>query len=193
MARPRSIDEPDLIAGLALAFGKYGYDGASLAHLSRATGLQRASLYHRFPGGKAQMADEVLKAVDTWVSDEVVAPLTGDGPPKERLGRALEAFNRLYDGGKRACLLNMLSAPRAEDGPIRPAIGAAFARLIAAFTHLARDAGEDEPAAKAFGEKAVMLLQGSLVLCRGTGETEHFIHALRQIEIDLASPKEFGR
>lgn len=185
MARPRTIEERDLIAALARVFATYGYDGASLAHLAQATGLQRASLYHRFPGGKAQMAEEVLKAVGDWVEAEVVAPLCGAGPPRERLTRALGAFNRLYEGGTRACLLNMLSAPGAGDEPLRPAIGAAFDTLTAAFAHLARDAGQPDAAAQAFGERAVMLVQGSLVMCRGTGRTAPFTNALTRIEDDL--------
>ena len=185
MARPRSIDEPDLIAALARIFGDVGYEGASLSQLARATGLQKASLYHRFPGGKAQMAEEVLKALQAWVEGEVLAHLNGDGPPSERLHRALASFATIYDGGARACLLNMLSTPRQEDGPLSPAIHAAFTALIDGFTRLARDAGQDAATARATGERAVMLVQGSLVLCRGTRSNAPFARALASIEHDL--------
>ncbi|MEM8810542.1 MAG: TetR/AcrR family transcriptional regulator, partial [Cyanobacteria bacterium P01_G01_bin.38] len=38
------------IAKLTPVFRRYGYEGASLSMLSKATGLGKASLYHHFPG-----------------------------------------------------------------------------------------------------------------------------------------------
>ena len=54
----------DVIQSLLEVFRKVGYDGASLQQLANATGLKKSSLYHRFPEGKKQMAEEVLKAVN---------------------------------------------------------------------------------------------------------------------------------
>ena len=36
-------------------FRQHGYDGVSLAKIAAATELGKASLYHHFPGGKAEM------------------------------------------------------------------------------------------------------------------------------------------
>lgn len=185
MARPRTIDEANLIGSLAKVFADVGYEGASLAMLSKETGLQRASLYHRFPDGKAQMASAVLQYIDTWMEEHVLVHLNGDGPPKERLKSALENFSQLYDSGRKACLLNMLSSPRADDGPFRKSIGDAFKALTDGFAKLAKDSGHDADSAEVCGERAVMLIQGSLVMCRGTGTTEPFTNALKSIESDL--------
>jgi TetR/AcrR family transcriptional regulator, lmrAB and yxaGH operons repressor len=62
MARTQSISEADLIGRLSLVFRDRGYEGAALADLASAAGLKKASLYHRFPGGKQQMAEEVMAA-----------------------------------------------------------------------------------------------------------------------------------
>ena len=43
------------IAALAEVFRERGYEGASLAALSEASGLGKASLYHFFPKGKEEM------------------------------------------------------------------------------------------------------------------------------------------
>ena len=50
MARPQSVQDQDLMQRLSCVFRDVGYDGASLSILSEATGLKKASLYHRFPG-----------------------------------------------------------------------------------------------------------------------------------------------
>lgn len=185
MARPQSIDEDALIARLACVFRDAGYEGASLALLSRATGLRKASLYHRFPGGKRQMADEVLAAALAWFAENVLAPLQGEGTPKARLAAVIERLDGFYEGGRRACLLNMLGSPRLEDGPFSPAIKGAFEALIDAFAKLARDAGHAPKAARRHAERSVMLLQGSLVLSRGLGSPEPFRKFLAALSDDL--------
>lgn len=174
MARPRSVSEDDLIARLARVFSEVGYEGAALSVLAKATGLQKASLYHRFPGGKKQMADEVLAATGTWLETQILAPLAGPGTPAERLGIVAANLDGFYQGGARACLLNMLSSPRTQDGPFAPAIRQAFEALIAGLAHVARETGASPDAARQRAERAVMLLQGALVLSRGTGTTAPF-------------------
>src|SRR5687767_6837809 len=54
------VDRADLLPLLAEVFRSHGYEGATLALISQATGLGKGSLYHFFPGGKAQMAADVL-------------------------------------------------------------------------------------------------------------------------------------
>ena len=56
----------EVVDRLLTAFRRKGYDGASLADLSAATGLGRSSLYHYFPGGKEEMARAVLDRADAW-------------------------------------------------------------------------------------------------------------------------------
>src|ERR1700720_3544465 len=59
--RARSIAErADVLPQLAEVFRAHGYEGATLALISDATGLGKGSLYNFFPGGKEQMAMEVL-------------------------------------------------------------------------------------------------------------------------------------
>lgn len=178
MSRPRSVEDDDLTACLARVFSDVGYEGASLAILAQATGLQKASLYHRFPGGKQQMADQVLSKTGTWLRSAVLEPLAGPGTPQVRLAQVVRSLDGFYGGGARACLLNMLSSPRSGDGPFSAAIRAAFEALIAGFAGLAEAAGANAATARLRGERAVMLLQGSLVLARGLGSNAPFQRVL---------------
>lgn len=54
------MSKEEVIAQLTKVFRQYGYEGATLARLSEATGLGKASLYHHFPKGKEEMAAVVL-------------------------------------------------------------------------------------------------------------------------------------
>ena len=186
MARPLSIDEDELLSRLASVFRDLGYEGASLAALSKGAGLQKASLYHRFPGGKQQMAEEVLAAALGWFSENVLAPLKGEGSAETRVAAVARQLDVFYSGGRKACLLNMLSAPRgSRDGPFSAAIRAAFEALIDAFARVAREAGHAPKAARKRAERAVMLMQGSLVLSRGLGSPEPFRAFLSALPDDL--------
>lgn len=181
MARPQSVSDEEVLSRLARVFSDVGYEGASMAQLAHATGLQKASLYHRFPGGKRQMAEEVLSSALQWFADNVLRHLNGDGPPADRLSAAIRSLDDFYCGGSRACLLNMLSSPRIEDGPFSPSIKAAFEALVEAFTRLYLAAGWKRKPARRQAERVVTMLQGSLVLSRGTGSTAPFRNFLSDL------------
>lgn len=174
MARPQSVEDKDLIARLGCVFRDVGYAGATLSMLSEASGLKKASLYHRFPGGKQQMAEEVLAAALEWFGANVLEVLTGPGAPLDRVRTAAQHLDSFYAGGAQACLLNMLTSPRAEDGPFSAAIQGSMEALIDAFAALGRDAGCDPETASSRAMRAVTLLQGSLVVSRGLGSPEPF-------------------
>ncbi len=59
---PSKVNENQLLDRLTGVFRLHGYEGASLSRIAKATGLQRASLYFRFPGGKEEMAEAVLRS-----------------------------------------------------------------------------------------------------------------------------------
>lgn len=62
-----------------------GYDGASLADLSAATGLAKSSLYHSFPGGKEEIALRVLEHLDAKLARALFEPLRSNRPPARKL------------------------------------------------------------------------------------------------------------
>lgn len=173
MARPATIEDDDLIGRLGGVFREMGFHAASLGQLAAAAGLRKASLYHRFPAGKEQMAAEVIAAALGWFEASVFAPLRGEGTPEARLAAVAGALAEFYDSGRRACLLNVMASPHA-DGPFGQAVRAAFEALVAAFAGFARDVGHDAPEAQARAERVVMLLHGSLVMARGLGTPAPF-------------------
>jgi AcrR family transcriptional regulator len=64
-----------VLRALGEVFRAHGYEGASLTLITEATGLGKGSLYHLFPGGKEQMAAEVLADIDGWFELNIYAPL----------------------------------------------------------------------------------------------------------------------
>lgn len=174
MARPQIIDDDALIERLSHTFRAVGYEGASLTRLAQAAGMQKASLYHRFPGGKQQMAEEVLSSAGVWYGKHVFEPLARDGPPVERVAAVVDALNSFYDRGRQACLLNLLSQPPGEDSPFAEPIRTMLSALIDAFAGLSSEAGCSASDAKERATRVVAMLHGSLVLARGLDSSAPF-------------------
>ncbi len=174
----KKIDEDTLIESLMDAFRLHGYDGASLSVISEATGLKRASLYHRFPGGKEEMAEAVLSHVDNWFGSHVLAPLNGTGDPAERIEEMARRLNEFFKGGKKSCLLDALSIGN-EDDPFRKHIESSFGAWLGAMVSVARDSGFSPAMAKERAEEALVGIQGALVLARGTGNRKPFARVLQ--------------
>jgi TetR/AcrR family transcriptional regulator, lmrAB and yxaGH operons repressor len=174
MARPQSIDDEALIERISHTFRAVGYEGASLVRLAQAAGIKKASLYHRFPGGKQQMAEEVLATAGEWYGEHVFARLVGAGSPQERVAETARALSAFYDNGKQACLLNLLSQPPSEDSPFAKPIQSMFEALIGAFAAISREAGCPADEAKERATRVVALLHGSLVLARGLNSAKPF-------------------
>jgi len=179
---PMSKDE--VVDRLFAVFTDQGYDGATLAEISRATGLGKSSLYHHFPGGKEDMALAVLARADEWLRVNVIAAVNGPGTPRDRLMRMLDAFNTIYAGGKNACVLGKLVA-----GTARPLfqrqLREIFSRWIGALEKVAVDAGVPQRIARSRAEDAVAGIQGALILSAGLADSEPFRRRLRAIVDDL--------
>lgn len=161
-------------------FRHHGYDGVSLAKIAEATGLGKASLYHHFPGGKAEMVRETLAYSGRWMADNIVEPLRGDGDPLERLQGMCDRISALYEAGEQPCLLASLSLGGSRD-MFHEAIKDRLQTLVDAIASVLVEAGLDSELAQQRGEDAVMAIQGSLILSRGLDDPAPFQRAIAQL------------
>ncbi len=183
------INEPQLLSRLTDVFRAYGYDRASLSKISEVTGLRRSSLYHRFPGGKAEMAAAVLTAADEWLAEHVLGPLGGPGEPEARLEHMAKKVHEFYLGGQRSCLLDALSFA-GEEGAIMEHVRASTKAWIGAINAVLKDAGLPARTARERAEDALARIQGSLVLARATGHRSAFRRTLKALPGDLLRHEE---
>lgn len=192
MARRALVENDALIERLSDTFRSVGYEAASLTMLSQATGLKKASLYHRFPGGKEQMGSEVLLDARRWFVAHILEPLSGDGSPTTRITAMTRGLDCFYKGGEQACLLNLLSSPIGEVSPFKESVRQMFEAFVVALTSLVIEAGHSSTTARNRAERAVALIQGSLVLARGLGTTEPFRKALAALPNELLADTQEG-
>jgi len=111
--RPQTINDTNLVDALGGGFSRYGYEGASLRRLSEASGLKKASLYHRFPAGKDGIIEAVLQRAGE-LFDEMLAPAYEEGAPIERAHAVAKGIRSYYDSGAKSCLIVALSVADSE-------------------------------------------------------------------------------
>jgi AcrR family transcriptional regulator len=159
-------------------FRTYGFEGVSLKRLAEATGLEKASLYYRYPGGKDEIAMAVAANAVAWFQANVFDPLDGSGPVRKRLSFVAERLRQFYSDGSKACLLDVLSI-RGGSEELQVALRAAMQAWIAAFAQVARESGLGAAAARSRAEEAVGRIEGSLILARVLGDATGFERVLK--------------
>ena len=97
----RSISDEDFLATALDLFRTYGFEGVSVKRLADATGLEKASLYYRYPGGKDQIVMAVAGEVVSWFQKNVFEPLAGAGSTRKRATLVSERLREFYAGGAR--------------------------------------------------------------------------------------------
>jgi TetR/AcrR family transcriptional repressor of lmrAB and yxaGH operons len=183
--RPAKISDERLFRDLSEVFRRKGYDGASYADLTEATGLVKASLYHRFPGGKAEMVDAILAHVDRHFANYILKPAFEKGNARERTRSIARRLREFYDSGKQWCLLETLTL---SDTPsIRAHARRSMEFWIDAFVRLGRDAGLASAIARKRAQEAVAAIEGGLVASRVLGNPRPFLRALANLPRQLFS------
>lgn len=171
------IDKTSMLDKIADVFRQYGYEGASLSLLVEATGLQRATLYHHFPGGKEEMAQAVLDHGYGAFMDKVINPLKEDVPVKNRLQRMAKGLREVYCDGHRGCLLNTFSL-EINSGGIKETMETRFKAWLDSYAAIAQEAGYTKKEAYERASKALIDIQGGLVFARITGDNKPFIRTI---------------
>lgn len=174
----------EIIDRLFTVFRDRGFEGASLADLSRATGLGKSSLYHHFPEGKEQMAKAVLERATAVIDDEILATARATGSLKARIRRIVATLDQMYAGGSTSCVLGQLAV--ADIGAnARQNLVRALAHWIEAIEELARESGMSQTKARHFAEDWVGRVQGALILQAANGDVGPYRRAMNAL-LELA-------
>jgi AcrR family transcriptional regulator len=174
----------EIVDRLFTVFRDHGFEGASLADLSRATGLGKSSLYHHFPGGKEQMAAAVLERTTALIDTAILKVAQAPEPLKVRVRKIVAAFNQIFAGGRTSCVLGQLSSA-SIGADARQGLRQAFTHWIEAIERLAVESGMSQLRARRFAEDWVASLQGALILQAAIGDTGPFKRAM-DVLLDLA-------
>jgi len=158
-------------------FRQQGYEGTSLNDLAAASGLEKASLYYRFPGGKKDIALAAAAHVGQWFEANIFAPLQKPGPPSERINIVTRNLRTFYGDGAKPCVLDSLSL-RGGLPELAAALASAYKAWLESFAAVARESGLSRRVAEEQARQALIQIEGSLVLSRVTGNRKIFLDAI---------------
>ncbi len=180
--RPQKVKDDELIDNLSTLFRTKGYAATSINDIALHSGLKKASLYHRFSGGKKDMALAVFSYSGKWIETNVFHILTDDKlEPEKRLSLALKNIRDYYQNGLKPCLLRSLSMQ--TDIPyFQRELYNMSQKWINAWKKLGVDFKFPIEDVDKIALHAFMLIQGSLVLCKTLKDTYPFDDALNQIQ-----------
>jgi AcrR family transcriptional regulator len=183
--RLAKVSDEELFRELSDVFRRKGYEGASYSDLMQASGLVKGSLYHRFPGGKADMVEAIQRHVDRHFAEYVLKPAFEEGSPEDRAKKIARRLREFYDSGKRSCLLDTLTL--GDGTAARAHARRSMEDWIDAFARLGRDGGLSPAVARKRAREAVAAIEGGLVVSRVLGDTRSFLRSLANLPRQLTN------
>jgi len=147
-------------------FQRQGYSGTGLAEITTQSGAPKGSLYHHFPRGKEQLAEEALELAGRRLRHGIAAAVESapDGPTAIRnLTRMMAAGLEASDYALGCPIATTTLDAAASSEPIARAADRAFSSWI------------DVLASKVGAREAVVVLsalEGALILARAARSTK---------------------
>ena len=175
-----------IIEALGRVFRRHGYEAATLSILSAETGLKRSSLYHRFSGGKLDMAKAVLAHAGEILADYVFSPLTSNASLAVRTDDVITRIGEFYNQGRASCLLESLSVSGGADPELLQEVAAAAHKLVRYSQPLLKKLVKTQLRPSAWGSRP-RFDPGSLVVARVSDDPSVFMKALEEVRQVLLS------
>ncbi len=162
-----------LLRGARELLAEKGYAGMELRDVAERGGAPRGSIYHHFPGGKAQLAAEAAALEGEEIRGLIERSLEERGL-RGTLARFGEIFRRrVTDHPERiGCPVAAAALARPEDPELAAAATAAFRSWEDPIAASLLDEGVGRRDAEAFAGLVVSTVEGALIRARAAGSTD---------------------
>lgn len=174
-----------MIETAARLFRREGYDGVGVARILEESGAPRGSLYHHFPGGKAEIAAEAAG----WARDRMLEIIDASYGPAatatEGRARFATKIARLFEasGCRDACPLSVYLHARSSDGCDMAGLvhGAFEAWTGRVSEHLVRLGADEQATAARDARRLLVSLQGAWIVALAERRADA-IHEIGSLE-----------
>ncbi|HEY1421121.1 MAG TPA: TetR/AcrR family transcriptional regulator [Candidatus Dormibacteraeota bacterium] len=155
-----------MIRSAASLIRSRGVNATSFSDVLADSGAPRGSIYHHFPDGKDQLADEAI----AWTSERVLAHLRAGSPssPPEVLSRFIEMWRQVVvaSGGRAGCVVAGVAIDTWGEGSQLDLVRATFRSWVAALAEQLASVGVPSQRASAIATATLASMEGALILCR---------------------------
>ncbi|WP_218951926.1 TetR/AcrR family transcriptional regulator [Amycolatopsis anabasis] len=168
----RTTGRDRMITGAMRLFREYGVAGTSLADVVEHSEAPRGSIYHYFPGGKAQLAEEATAHAGRLMGATISALVAAEGPVKA-LNLVVEHFRKdLVESDFTAVCPVLAGALDGGESPAaREVAGEAFSSWEATLSAALWQHGIPARRADRMATTAISAIEGALVLARAQRST----------------------
>ena len=161
-----------LLAASVRLFRQKGYAATGLAEILAESGAPKGSLYHYFPGGKAEIGAEAVALAGNTVAltlKELAAETDGPGELMARYLDLMAGWMAASDFRDGSPITTTLLETVPEHEAIRQAGAAAFDSWAGVLSESAVAAGIPLARAESLARFAISALEGALIQCRVAG------------------------
>jgi AcrR family transcriptional regulator len=172
-----------LLYGAGRLLAERGYAGMELRDVAERGEAPRGSIYHHFPGGKAQLAAEAAELDGVRIRTGIERSLADRGL-KETLAMFGEIFRRrsAADPGLIGCPVAAAALARPEDPALAEAATAAFESWEGAIAAALEREGVTADRAAIFAGMVISTVEGALVRARAAGDHAPLNSAIAGLE-----------
>lgn len=173
-----------IVGAAARLFRRRGYAGVGMNEIVEASGAPKGSVYHYFPGGKAQIGAAAVKLGGQVASKTLQDLLSGGADPAQaaRTYGARMADWMTLSGFRDGCPIATVVLEMApQDAAIAGAASLAFETWQAAFADALEAKGLAPDRAAGLALLAVTSIEGALILARAKASAEPILQASEAI------------
>jgi TetR/AcrR family transcriptional regulator, lmrAB and yxaGH operons repressor len=147
-----------------------GVSATSLADVLADSGAPRGSIYHHFPDGKRQLAEEAIRST----SDRVLAHLRAGytATPSDVLERFIDMWRQVVrtSSGTAGCVVAGVAIDTvADEADLMGVVRATFRSWVAVLAERLEAVGVPSRRAKSIAVATLAGMEGALILCRAEG------------------------
>jgi AcrR family transcriptional regulator len=161
-----------MIQSAAALIASRGLSATSFSDVLEQSGAPRGSIYHHFPDGKMQLAEDAIR----WTSERVLEYLRAgkERTPAEVLGRFIGMWRRvvLASNGRSGCGVAGVAVDSAVgEGPLMDVVRTIFRSWVDMLARQLEATGVPANRADSVALATLAGMEGALILCRAEGGT----------------------
>jgi TetR/AcrR family transcriptional regulator, lmrAB and yxaGH operons repressor len=160
-----------MVESAASLIGAHGVNSTSFSEVIARSGAPRGSIYHYFPRGKQQLAEDAIE----WTSAQILAHIEScpNSTPDGVMEWFIELWRRVVEAsrGSSGCVVAGVAIDTAAGEEIMGSVRSAFRTWTAALSARFEASGLDSEEARQVALTAIAAMEGALIISRAEGDT----------------------
>ena len=194
-SQSRSDARERMLRSTIVLLREQGLTGTSFGDVIEHSGAPRGSIYHHFPGGKAQLVEEAIRYAGDFLGGELERAAV-DGDPVTAVRGFTAAWRDTLErtGFRAGCPVAAVAVEAHDDQPqLAGAAAEVFASWEATFARLLRGHGMPRARAARLATMSVATLEGAVILARARRDTAPIEAAGRELADLVAQALDVSR